>query len=386
MDRGAYFYSDLHNYTGTLVENYANPLHFCPVPDHWNIIVTDVKGSTIAIEEGRQQEVNLAATGSIAACLNVSREAGIEIPFFFGGDGATILMPDEVLQDCLMALKFHQERCFTSFGFHLRVGYRKVGQMTVKGATLSISKFQINTVHVIPLIQGNALQLAETEIKQGQNQDLGIAQLSSDYLDLAGMECKWDNIAPPIKTNEILTLIITAVNVDKQHEIYGSILKKIDKLYGTDVKRNPLTAEHLDMTSNFSQLFNEVQMNVSSGRFRHLFSSVMRTLFGKYYLQHTQDGRDYLAELIQLTENLLIDGSINTVITGSKRQRLKLLRFLDGLEEETQIRFGYYVADSSVLSCYVTTLNGYHIHFLDGNNGGYTQASKVLKKKLGMAE
>ncbi|SCY09845.1 Protein of unknown function [Nonlabens sp. Hel1_33_55] len=382
LDRSAHFYSDLHAYTGKLVDIYSNRMHFCDVPEDWNIVVTDVEGSTIAIEEGRQQQVHLAATGSIAACLNISRDAGIDIPFFFGGDGATILMPDLILKDCLMALKYHQERCLTNFDFLFRVGYRSVKTMKARRSILKISKFQANSNHVIPLIQGNALQHAESDIKQRDHQDLGISEISSDYLDLAGMDCKWNKVAPPIETNEILTLIITSVNVDNQHEIYGEILKKLDKIYGNDAKRNPLTLEHLNVTSNFSELLDQVQIQRKRFSFRHLLRSFMSTIFGKYYLYHTQDGQEYLQELIELTETLLMDGSINTVITGSKKQRRKLMRYLDDLEEDTQISFGYYVSESSVLSCYVTTLDGNHIHFLDGDNGGFTQASKVLKKKL----
>jgi len=382
MDQSVNFYSDLHVHTGELVDIYSNNHYFCDVPEDWYIVVTDVESSTIAVQNGKQQEVNLAATGSIVACLNIAREAGIDVPFFFGGDGATLLIPDLILEKYLQALTYHQERCYTSFDFFLRVGYRTVKEMKQRGCVLKISKFKRNSYHIMPLIQGNALQRAESEIKSNEPQDLGLKHLQNQYLNLEGMECKWDKISPPEEENEILSLIITAQDVEQQHDVYSAILKEIDDIYGDDNKRNPVTMKRLRMANSLSQLKNEVQVKYASSDLRRMLSAAARTLFGKVYVKYSEKGRNYLNELIQLTEVLLLDGSINTVIAGTKEQRLELFKMLDNMERNAQINYGFYSSSSSILSCYVTALDDYHIHFLDGDNGGYTQASKVLKKKL----
>lgn len=381
-DRSAFFYSDLHVFDGQLVHIYADPSKFCQVPDDWFIVVTDVENSTIAVQQGKQQEINLAATGSIVACINISRQAGIEIPFFFGGDGATILMPRLILEDCLQALSYHQERCVTSFDFFLRVGFRTVSEMRQRGCALNISKFKRNSYHVMPLIQGDALQRAESEIKSTEPQDLGLIELKTQLLNLDGMECKWDKISPPLEESEVLSLIINTTDVDYQHDIYTAILKEIDHIYGEDKDRNPVTMERLKMVNSLSQLKNEVKVKYATSDLRRMISSIFRTILGKLYVKYTQKGRDYLNQLIQLTEVLLLDGSINTVIAGTREQRKELFKMLDNLEKNGQIRFGFYSSNSSVLSCYVTAIDDYHIHFLDGDNGGYTRASKVLKKKI----
>jgi hypothetical protein len=370
---------------GSLEKVYRDPTCFCEVSEDWNIVVTDVENSTTAVQDGKQQEVNLAATGSIVACLNISREAGVEIPFFFGGDGATLLIPNLILNDCLNALTLHQERCYTSFEFFLRVGYRTVKEMKVKGSTLNISKFKRNSFHIMPLIQGDALQRAEREIKDNEPQNLGLDELQSQLLNLEGMECKWDKIAPPEEQNEVLSLIINSVDVSQQHAVYAAILQEIEDIYGTDSKRNPVSLKRLRMVNSLSQLKNEVKIKYATSSLRNIIGSAARTLFGKLYIRFTEKGRNYLNELIQLTEVLLLDGSINTVVTGSLEQRRELFKLLDHMERNDQIRYGFYTSQNSVLSCYVTALDDYHIHFLDGDNGGYTQASKVLKKKLAAA-
>ena len=66
---------------------------------------------------------------------------------------------------------------------------------------------------------------------------------------------------------------------------------------------------------------------------------------------------------------------------------MQLLSTLDSLERDGSITFGIDVSRASVMSCYVRDRNDQHIHFVDGENGGYTKASimlknKVLKKKM----
>ena len=374
------FYSNLHLHYGSIHELINDEEAFTDVPNSWNIIVTDVEKSTQAVQAGKQQLVNLAATGSIVACLNISREKGIEIPFFFGGDGATLIVPNEILNECLFALNLHQERCSISFDFFLRVGYRKVGEMVDKGASLKILKYKRNDLHLMPVILGNALQKAENEIKASPPVT-AIEQFNFN-LDLNGMECKWDKISPPDNKNEIISLIIKAIKVEDQSSLYSQILEKIELIYGDDTIRHPIVAKRLKMVNSLSRIKDEVKMkfkNVTPGK---LVSSWWRGVMGGWFTKNTQKGKNYINDLIQLTETLLLDGSINTVITGNVGQREQLLEYLDGLENDHLINYGYYSSSSSVLSCFVTAIDDYHIHFLDGENGGYTQASKVLKAKM----
>ena len=44
--------------------------------------------------------------------------------------------------------------------------------------------------------------------------------------------------------------------------------------------------------------------------------------------------------------------------------------------------FGLFVSSESVMSCYVRNLNDRHVHFVDGAEGGYTNAASIIKRKL----
>ena len=101
---------------------------FEPVPSDWHVIITDIKSSTKGVQEGKHQIINLVATGSIIAAINLAKAAKISIPFFFGGDGATLLIPSFLLDSVMKALIEHQQKTAKNFDLDLRVGQVPGGQ------------------------------------------------------------------------------------------------------------------------------------------------------------------------------------------------------------------------------------------------------------------
>ena len=116
------FYSDLPLHRIPVNQVLADESLFYKVPSDWHVIITDIKGSTIAVQSGLQQLVNLIATGSIIAALNIGKEEGILIPFFFGGDGATLLVPSSILEITMQALREHSINASNNYNLDLRVG------------------------------------------------------------------------------------------------------------------------------------------------------------------------------------------------------------------------------------------------------------------------
>ncbi len=371
------FYKNLLIQHVAVHEVFKKENSFKPVPDSWNVIVTDIKNSTATVVAGDHQLVNLAATGSIVACLNVARKNNIEIPFFFGGDGATILVPDTILEECIHALILHQENCLLNFQFFLRVDHCKVSTLYDLGHQLLMVKIKINDLHVIPVVIGDALQKAESLMKL-KDRKLELEPLPFN-LDLNGMECKWDRIAPPVKNNIIITLIVKAIDSQSQAQVYGQVLEIIQEIFGDVTSRHPITSEKLVMINKMSQLKNEVIMKFSKFKWFAFITTVIRSGIARWYLKKNSNGIKYLNELPLLSESLMLDGTINTVIAGTTPQKDELISRLERLRKEGLLQYGHHVSDRSVLSCYVTAMDDYHIHFLDGDYGGYTKAAQYFK-------
>src|SRR3954465_9181956 len=77
--------------------------HFHRLPDDWLIVISDIRDSTPAISAGRYKDVNMIGAACIVAALNAVSD--FEIPFVFGGDGATLALPQSLLPTILKALQ-----------------------------------------------------------------------------------------------------------------------------------------------------------------------------------------------------------------------------------------------------------------------------------------
>lgn len=375
------FYTKLPNHQQSAKELLSQMEVFQRIPKDWYIVVTDIKGSTAAVESGYSELVNLIASGSIIAALNIASKYEIDIPFFFGGDGATLLVPSVLLGETMEALSLHKENIKKEFAINLRVGNRSVSYVYENNQELKIAKARVNTLHTIPIVLGNGLHFAENAIKSN-DKELSVADPSKASLDLNGMECRWNKIPPPENSNEVVTLLVDALIESEQASVFQNVLEKTDELYGSLTHRNPISIPKLKLNFDYKRIKTELKAsNQKLGIINFLKVWVMGVI-GKYYYLPNSKGKAYLNELIQLSDILVIDGRINMVISGTTKQRQLLIDYLDGLEKDKRIIYGIHVSNESIMSCYVRDRNAKHIHFVDGGSSGYTRAAKVLKEKI----
>jgi len=375
------FYSNLSLQKDSISDLVANKSLFSKVPEDWYAIAADIKNSTKAINNGNHNQVNLVATGSVIAILNLAYSKNISIPFFFGGDGATMLIPEELLESSMAALNQHRLNTLQNFGFELKIGSISIKEIYENGVFLEISKAQISDVLNIPVVLGNGLQYAESKIKADFSTVENENKLPN-ILNLDGMECKWDKISPPESNQEVVSLIIIACKDEDPSKIFSEVLKNIDAIYGALHRRKPISVKRLKLKASLKKLNDEMRTKLGKYDGIYLLKNWLTTTFGKYYLKNSTNGKNYLQKLVELTDTLTIDGRINTVITGTTQQRESLKSYLDHLEKKGQIKYGLHVSAQSVMSCYVRDMKkDDHIHFVDGAGGGYTKAANQLKNK-----
>ena len=122
------FYQDL-----PALDSFADAIEtdrHAPVPADWWIVVADVIGSTQAIASGSYKKVNTVGAACIAAVVNVDRS--VDIPFVFGGDGATFAVPDTLRERVIPALREAQRLSRSSFDLLLRVGMISVASLLAR--------------------------------------------------------------------------------------------------------------------------------------------------------------------------------------------------------------------------------------------------------------
>ena len=353
---------------------------FFKIPANWYVVITDIKNSTAAIQKGLHETINLVATGSIVAVLNIAYKANITVPFFFGGDGASFIIPPTLLEMATHALLQHKENTKTNFDLDLRVGHIPVANIYEQGHNLNISKLKTSELFAIPVLLGDGLIYAEKKIK-GPDYMFAALTATGDELDLSGMQCRWDRIKPPENFFEVVSLLAITPEGVNQSQAFKRVMDSIDAIYGGPQKRKPITVAKLKLKATLAKIGLEMKARMGGFKPLYVLMTWIKTSVGYFYFK-TKKGRAYLYNLVDLSDTLVIDGRINTVISGTAQQRELLETALNKIEREGEIIYGLYVSKESVMSCYVRNMSDRHIHFVDGAEGGYTKAAGVIKQKI----
>jgi len=379
-DNTEHFYANLPVNKMALAQLLLRNDLFKPIPADWQVIITDIKNSTAAVKSGQHENVNFIATGSIVAVLNIAFKANVLVPFFFGGDGATFIVPPAMVSEVMKSLLKYRENTLKGFNLDLRAGIMAVDEVYKAGHQLQISRYNSNETFSIPIVLGDGLAHAEQLIK-GENYLLSTQEIAGNEIDLSGMQCRWDKIEPPENSEEVVTLIVVAQQCEEQARVFSQVIQHLDQIYGAPEKRQPISVPKLIFKTSFNSLGKEVKHRFGKVRLFEFIKSWVINMYGYIYLR-TASGKKYLKQLVEMSDTLVIDGRINTVITGTAKQRLALQTELDKLEENNSILYGLYVSGESIMSCYVRDLEDDHIHFVDGAEGGYTNAVGALKQKI----
>ncbi|MCA9449713.1 MAG: DUF3095 family protein, partial [Candidatus Omnitrophica bacterium] len=230
------FYSELRSFDN--FRGISNDANFLPVPPDWRVVLTDVKGSTVAIEAGRYKDVNTIGAAAIAVSRHAMR--GRDFPYVFGGDGATMLIPPDEFDRVTEALIGLKRLSREKFGFQLRVGAVEVGELTHEGTILEVAKFEIGQGRCVAFFRGGAVTLAEKKIKGDTAryelyEPLGRPELP---VELKGLSCRWNPI--PNKSGKMLSILVVAKSSDPAHT-YRIILDGLDRIFEGEFHRaNPV--------------------------------------------------------------------------------------------------------------------------------------------------
>lgn len=361
------------------------------VPHDWWIVIADVIGSTKAIQAGAYKKVNTVGVACIAAVVNV--DLSIDIPFLFGGDGATFAVPGELLSRIEIALRGTQKLSRESFGLGLRVGLVKVSDLVNQGFWVRLGKLQLS-VHVTqPVFSGRGWDEAERRVKaidalgvRRVNELDGLAEASFE-----GFECRWQGV--PSFNDHKLALLVAAISSDAATNVssYQHVLNKIKTIYGDVVQYHPLQAKALRLTFNPKLLAHEWRVRTSQldlgKRINYLAKMLFQNTAGKILFARNIDTQatqwsKYRDEFVDNSDFRKFDGTLRMVMDGTEEQANQLQQFLETENKLGNVAFGMHKSREALVTCIVRSFNGNHMHFVDGSDGGYALAARGLKAQL----
>ncbi|SCY26843.1 Protein of unknown function [Nonlabens sp. Hel1_33_55] len=386
MENSKHFYANLKAENAAVRKILRRESAFVNVPNDWHVVVADVQNSTAAVNKGLHNNVNLAATGSVATVMNIAKVKlkDEEIPYFFGGDGVTFLTHQDIVETVITALKTYKTHVKENLHLILKVGSMPVSEIYEARNKISIAKCEINDFLNIPVLIGNGLKFAERQIKD----NFETLQGNTDYLkniDLKGMECRWEEIAPRNKENQVVCLLALCSDEAQQATTYAEIMDIIHLVFGDLKERQPITTTRLKLNATVDKIRKEMMARLGKEDMGYLMKNWLITYFGTFYFKFFKEGKQYLSKVSQLSDTIMFDGTLNTVMEGSPSQIESLRNYLDMMEREGRITYGIHTTYASVMSCYVQDRKNNHVHFVDGTEGGYTSAAVIFKNKLGLS-
>ncbi len=357
-------------------ENYSK------IPNEWFVIVSDIKSSTKAIEEGKYKQVNFIAALTIIGILNINRE--LDFPYIFGGDGASLIIPPILLENSKKVLIEASKKAKETFGLELRIGVVSLKEIEKRGSFIEVTKFQVSKDYIQAIVRGNGLELAEELLKKEYENFKIEDDFTNDYsANFDGLECRWEDIKTP--KDETISILIKSLN-SNSNEIYQNSLKQIEQIAGSFDERNPIKyINQLNLSFNPRVLNTEASIfakNKISKLFvilKLMFENFLGLILMKYSIGLWGD---YKSRIIRTTDTEKFDDMLRMVITTTKKQSLELEKYLQKEYENKNLVYGIHKSNSALMTCLIFQRHGKHIHFVDSSNGGYALAAKELKNRL----
>ncbi len=357
---------------------------YAPAPGDWLLAVTDVESSTRAVEEGRYQLVNMSGAAGIAAVKNA---CGQDVPFLFGGDGAVVLVPPECAEAARTALARTCSFTVTAYGMKLRAGAMRVDDIRRHGCDVLVARYEPSPGNSFGLFQGGGTQLVERAIK-GREPAIPVATVeilpdaSGTPPDLSGLSCRWS----PLKSQRGKMVAVIVTGAADPRAIYERIIAIADP---EGVGVNPVRVDNLSAKWPPKTLMVEARARQRGKSLAVSVASVLlETLLAWVVIKRNRplgafDPARYKMEMAQNTDFSKYDDTLAMVIDCPEDRIAEIRAFLDAPCERGELSYGIHLSDTALMTCLVESATEQkHVHFIDGGEGGYTQAAKELKRRV----
>lgn len=359
--------------------DFTKDAFYAPLPEDWCIVISDIEGSTRAIEAGNYKDVNLVGAATIVAARNAL--SGHSIPFVFGGDGASFAFHRQHQSQIEEAMRGLQRMAAENFGLTLRIGRVEVSKLYAAGAKLEVARYELIAGRHLAVFRGGGLSLAEKWIKEPASTYL-IEAKAVGTADLNGLSCRW-NAIPNIR-GTVASLIIQKKD-DAPDSIYEAILERLSVLCGGDLEAvNPVNVPAATYQSIRECLFQENRLHLPKWSYTHLYRIleivVCVCIFRFRVPPLFMDPDRYTKSMRTHADYRKFDDVLRMVIDISREQLEAITQYLESLRNEGHIYYGLHRSSDSLMTCYVDDVHeGNHVHFIDGADGGYAIAAKQLK-------
>lgn len=377
------FYAELKPFTHFM--DFTSPEHYQVAPSDWLVVISDVRGSTDAIRAGHYKWVNMAGATTIVALINVLGTS--EFPFVFGGDGANALVPGGRRAEIERVLCIARAHVNEAFGLKLITGVIAHSELIEAGTPIRVARFLLPGGPSIAFFCGEGLSLAEKWVKSGRGViDEQVVRDESNAL--AGLSCRW----APLKSarGAMLSILVRPREKNEQALItLRRLLTEIEGVVDLDApEANPIKIRQLSPERIWRAARAEARIQGQ----RHFFLAVCK-IAGEMILVrilHKLKRRlanaaipRYIDSLPAHSDFRKFDETLRMVIDCTPEMQKTIRALLERERAAGTIYFGLHASSTALMTCFLQRLeDGGHVHFVDGNDGGYAMAAVELKAQM----
>ncbi len=380
------FFADL-----PAVKNFGDlfdPAAFVALPQDWLLVITDVQGSTAAIQAGQYRAVNLVGAASIIAMTNIA--GGLALPYVFGGDGATLAIPPELWPKAEQALHGVVAMAQREYGLKLRVGKVAIAELEEAGQPVRVARYCLAGDDCIAMFWGEGMTHAENLVKAPGSAYQLVPPAVAPDVDLNGLSCRWEPFRP--EQGRILSLLVKSREADGS-SIYLEVFERMMRVAGGEQPAaNPVKLAGMKKESLLpSTLGLELSLYKSlplARRLKTTFMNLVDLVIGNILFMIGRktpvlDPELYIASTVARSDFRKFDGMLRMVVEQPLHAQAEIEAYLEQLYQEGRIYYGHHWSETAVMTCALFSLaENRHIHFVDGGDGGYALAAVGLKAQL----
>jgi hypothetical protein len=378
------FYRDLEPFH-SFVDEAFDGRHYVVLPEDWVVVVADITGSTEAVQGGKYAEVNYLGAACIVAVTNAVRE--FDLPSVFGGDGATLAVPEGAREATLQALLATQRWGQAEFGLELRVGAVPMHEIYARGASLDVAKMEFSPGNTMAMFRGAGFELADKLVKSGAFAVEEVAG-AGDRPDLESLSCRW---SPMPSTNGHMLCLIIGANDDTgvpADDVYRDVLERIDAIASlSTAATSPVKVSNMRFRFGLDAMTKDVKTQPGN-RWANWLKAISVFVFAAILFRVKRkvgnfDPAQYMEEMAINSDFRKVNGMLRLIIDCSPDQCQQIESVLDGLHAQGALVFGSHRASHAIMTCVAPNVeNNEHVHYIDGSEGGLWTASKGLKVQL----
>ncbi|WP_422375178.1 DUF3095 family protein [Roseibium sp.] len=356
-----------------------------PVPDDWYVLVADIVRSTDAVAAGRYKDVNMLGAAVIAGVLNsVGRD---RVPFVFGGDGATLVVPATDLAAASDALAGVVDLARQVMELELRAAAIPVSALRELGGDIRLRKYQLSPGNHLAMIIGDGLALADRILKDpDQVAPYAISADRAELPPLEGLSCRWEPL--PSQEGHIVSLILKPAGGKTLPGLMEDIAARLGyNPLSDDKKVRMAEGKRLKFRFPPTGIRSEVLLAHAHNHLRGWCQSMMENVF--FVISYATgwrigpfDPKKYFRELGLNTDHRKVGDSLQLVLDLTPGQLSDLENHLEQAYTQGGLVYGMHVSDTALMTCFVQDIgNSHHIHFVDGADGGLSMAAAAFKKR-----